>query len=222
MAAMPDCWRLSVIGQRGQALIETTLMLPLVLFASLLVVQLLWISWWQYNLWTSSSYVLRTAAIQGVDERAMLNTLATSMTAVQPRLSRDSNQPAGDYSQLLVAQTKSQLWAQWGAKIEVLQPRADQLQQHGGLIASDHPNLRYQASGDGVSYLAARTIELEIWWCMPLKVPLAGAVLAALRQPLGHPVQGFCQTREVVHDAPLWGLRYRLKGPLLSDYGGRS
>lgn len=207
-------------GQRGQAVIETTILLPLVLLASLLMVQLVWISWWQLNLSTASNYALRSGAIQGLNSAAMRTSLAAGMAAVQPQLSSTGNDDQSDYARLLVALGRSQLWSRWGSRIEVLQPTKAQLKQQGGVIALDHNGLRYQLSKDAKAYVAARTIELEIWWCMPLRVPLAAEALAALRQRWANPVQGFCQQRQALSQAPLWGLRYRLQGPLLSDYTG--
>ena len=207
-------------GQRGQAVIETTVLLPLVLLASLLVLQLVWISWWQLNLWTASNYALRSGAIQGLNSTAMRTSLAAGMAAVQPQLSNTTTDDQSDYAQLLVALARSQLWSRWGSRIELLQPTKAQLEQQGGVIALDHNSLRYRLSNDVKAYVAARTIELEIWWCMPLRVPLAAEALAALRQRWANPVQGFCQQRQVLSEAPLWGLRYRLQGPLLSDYSG--
>lgn len=204
--------------QAGQALIETAIMLPLVVLASLLMLQLLWIGWVQYNLFTASSYVLRTAALQSVNADAMRTTLAATMAAVQPHITTDKS--SSNYPAVLRAVGKNLLWAQWASRIAVLQPTAAQLHDEDGLIAVDHANLRYQASNDGAKFLAARTIELEIWWCMPLQVPLAAEALAALRQPLANPVQRFCQLRQGLSEAPLWGLRYRLQGPLLSPYQG--
>lgn len=218
MAGVSSRWRLSVIYQRGQTVIETAIILPLVLLVSLLVMQLLWITWQQYTLWTASSYVLRTAALQSLNPDAMRNTLAAAMTAVQPQLAEPSDSEQIPYAQLAVALAKSQLWARWAARIEVLQPTAQQLQAQGGAILVDHNALRYQASDDSASYLAARTIELEIWWCMPLRVPMAAEALALLRRPLANPVQRFCLQRQSFSEAPLWGLRYRLTGPLLSPY----
>jgi hypothetical protein len=202
----------------GQALIETAIILPLVVLASLLLVQLLWMSWVNYNLWTASSYVLRTAALHSLDSDSMRTTLAATMAAVQPQLSMETNSASSSYRQVLLALGKSQLRSQWASRIEVLQPSREQLRDQGGVIAVDHNGLRFHASNDQAGYVAARTIELEIWWCMPLQVPLAAEALAALRQALAHPVQRFCQQRQSLSKAPLWGLRYRLQGPLLSTY----
>jgi hypothetical protein len=209
-----------VTRQHGQALIETAIMLPLVLLASLLMLQLLWLSWVQYNLATASSYVLRTAALQSLNADAMRSTLASAMAAVQPQLDSNADSHDSNYPQLLRAVAASQLRSYWAAHIEVLQPSAEQLRDEGGVVAVDHNALRYRASADRTRYVAARTIELEIWWCMPLQVPWAAEAMAALRRALANPVQRFCQQRQVWSDAPLWGLRYRLQGPLLSNYHG--
>lgn len=213
-------WRLSVKRQHGQAVIETTIILPLVVLASLLMVQLIWIAWWQHNLVLASNYALRTGTINSLHSGAMRTTLAAGMTAVQPQLSATGDQQEGNYRRLLSALLRSQLWSQWGARIEVIQPSRKLLNVHDGAIAVDHNGLRYQTSNDQPAYVAARTVELEIWWCMPLHVPLAADALAALRTPVGHAVQRFCQQRQSLSEAPLWGLRYRLKGPLLSRYDG--
>lgn len=230
---MSGAGRLSVAPRlRGQALVETTLLLPLVLLAALLLLQLLWLAFVQYNLWLAASYTLRTGALQHGNEAAMERTLASAMAASRPVLLSDTAKPDGAAFRLLAARLTAEqlLHAKLAARIRVDSPSAAQFEQFSETrfdlllnrqvkeIAIDHPMVRLAASDNPQQWLAARQLKLEIWWCQPLQVPLAAAVLAELSTLLNNPVQVFCAAREAALGKPLWGLRHTVEGPMLSGY----
>lgn len=217
---------------QGQALIETTLILPLVLVTVLLMLQLLWLLFVQYNLWLAASYTLRTGALQHGSESAMKQTLAVAMTATRPVLLDDTAEVDPNEFRLLAARLSADqmLHVALAARIAVKAPTTEQferfsetrfdlaLDQEVTEIAIDHPQVRLAASENPEEWLAARQLKLELWWCQPLEVPLAATILAELRPLVNNPVQLFCAAREAAFGKPLWGLRHEIEGPMLSGF----
>src|SRR5690606_16866940 len=70
------------------------------------------------------------------------------------------------------------------------------LQQWVQEIAIDHVAARLHETQDADAWLAARQLQLEIWWCFPLEVPWVSGVLQQSRRWRNHPAQQFCQLRE--------------------------
>lgn len=233
MARVSEHRRLPVVRSvQGQALIETTLILPLVLLTVLLMLQLLWLLFVQYNLWLAASYTLRTGALQHGSESAMKQTLAVAMTATRPVLLEDTSEVDAREFRLLAARLSAEqmLHTAIAARITVKAPTTEQferfsetrfdlvLNQEVKEIAIDHPQVRMAATDNPQEWLAARQLKLELWWCQPLEVPLAATILAELRTLVNNPVQLFCAAREAVVGKPLWGLRHEIEGPMLSGY----
>ncbi|KFZ31490.1 hypothetical protein IDSA_01885 [Pseudidiomarina salinarum] len=162
----------------------------------------------------------------------MERTLAAAMSAARPVLVSDSAAvDAADFRSLAARLTAEQLLhAKLAARIRIDSPSAEQferfsetrfdlvLNQQVTEIAIDHPLVRLAASDSPEQWLAARQLKLEIWWCQPLEVPLAAAVLAELSALINNPVQVFCAARAAALDKPLWGLRHSIEGPMLSGY----
>lgn len=208
-------------------MVESAVVMPLLLVMVLLVVQLLWLVFAQSTFRTAVSYALRAGAIHHGDERVMARTLVVGMASLQP-VSLQSLEP--ERHELWQAQLQSTLkqWAhfQWAGQLTTLSPTKAQLQELSERrydleserwlheVAVDHPALRFNA----ITQQQQPELSIEVWWCLPLEIPLAAQLLVELRSWLNSPAQRFCKLREEVVGRPLWALEQRLAGPLLSGY----
>ncbi|MBY6063489.1 TadE/TadG family type IV pilus assembly protein [Pseudidiomarina sediminum] len=213
--------------QRGQALVESAVVMPVLILMVLLAVQLIWLVFAQSTFRGAVSYALRAGALHHGDERIMARTLVVGMASLQP-VTLASLTPEREELWQAQLQSSLQQWLhfQWAGKLTTLAPteqvlaaqaetRYDlELAQWVHELAVDHPALRFNAT----TQQQRPQLAIEVWWCLPLEVPLAAQVLVALRSWLQSPAQRFCKLREEVVGRPLWALEQRLEGPLLSGY----
>lgn len=219
--------------QNGQAAVETLITLPVVLITLLLLIQLLWLVFASATFRVAVSYSLRAGSLNHGSLVAMERTLVAGMASLQPTM------PATDYgdepsnTELHGAQLKAtaQQWLhyQLSGKIQVHQPSAEVLKTQTerrydlasgswlNELAVDHAMVRMQA-GDPERWQQQHQLEIEVWWCLPLEIPLAAQVLTELRQWWSSAAQTHCRLREAVVGRPLWALQQRLSAPLQSGY----
>lgn len=228
---------MSVGSQQGQATVETSLLLSLLVTICLLAVQLIWIFWQQHTLQVATSYALRTGAVANGNKAAMEATLVSLLSSTQmPKLAAQQ-QP--DLSLALTAYAAERLKFMRLGELRIRRPnkttqttfaelrsgyratglaRPRHLQQWSE-ISVDHAQARYAAAPDKAAWLAARQLEIEVFSCLPLQIPVAATLLAAVSQWWNqHPASHFCHTRQVLSSYPLWPLSHRLSGPMLSGF----
>jgi hypothetical protein len=220
--------------QVGASAVEATLLLPLALWLGLAALQLLWIFWAQQTLHNTGHYVLRSGQIGHAQESAMQNTLATGMSSVELQwyaepLDDDHRQQRAS---AIRAAAKSMLHARLASQVIVHSPtdaeQARYREQRFSLpahewideIAIDHAQARTSTLTPEATqlWLAARQLDIEIWWCLPLRVPLVAPALQSWWQLVDNPAQRFCRMREPLVGYPLWPLVTRRKGPMLSGF----
>lgn len=230
--------------QAGQATVETALLLSLMLVISLLALQLLWIFWQQHTLQLATSYALRSGAIANGNHNDMSTTLVSLLSSTQmPKLAADE-QPG----LALAMRAYASEWVNFQrfGEVRILRPgKATQrefseprvgIQNRSaegfqpGLshtkrlrkwteISVDHARARYAAATDKPAWLAARQLEIEVVLCMPLQLPVAATLLAAVHNWwTEHPANHFCRVRQGLSSDPLWPLSHRLSGPMLSGF----
>ncbi len=217
----------------GQVTVEAALMLPLFIWVVLALLQLIWIFWVQHTLAIAAQYAVRTGMVQHGAVAPMTRTLATAMVSVQPQWlqATDAEAVQQELRQLAVQETAKQwLYAQVAARIQVLNPTATMFQEQAQTtydlreqrwvqeISIDHTPLRLAESVNPAAWVRARELEIEVWWCLPLEIPLVAEALQAARNLWRHPAQRFCAVRETVVGKPLWALRANAAGPMQSGY----
>ncbi len=214
-------------------MVEAVLILPLVAWLVLAALQLVWIFWAQQLLANTSHYVLRAGQLHHGDMAMMRQVLATGMAATQVNTSGAAlNAEESVREHVWRATAQALLHSRLAAQIRILTPTAQQtqtyserrydlrLQQWVQEIAIDHVAARLHETQDADAWLAARQLQLEIWWCFPLEVPWVSGVLQQSRRWRNHPAQQFCQLREAAVGKPLWPLIVQRQGPMQSGYRG--
>lgn len=226
-----------VVSQQGQTTVETSLLLSLLVTISLLAVQLIWIFWQQHTLQVATSYALRTGAVANGNHAAMEATLVSLLSSTQmPKL---ASQQQPDLSLALTAYAAERLNFMRFGELRIRRPNAATQTSYAELrsgyrgktfgrgrrlqqwseISVDHAQARYAAAPDKAAWLAARQLEIEVFSCLPLRIPVAATVLAAVKQWWRqHPASHFCHARQVLSNYPLWPLSHRLSGPMLSGF----
>lgn len=219
--------------QRGVATIEAMLLTPLIFWMLLAALQLIWLFWAQHLLHNTSHYVLRAGQLQHGDLSAMRNVLATGMASTQLQWhahQQDEPEAANLRDGAWRATVAALLHARLASTIQLHSPtvRAQELfserrydlrkQQWVTEIAVDHALARTANMDATDDWLDARQLDIEIWWCMPLQVPLVAPALQTWRQFFESPAQRFCRLREGFVGRPMWPLISRREGPMLSGF----
>lgn len=216
----------------GASTIEALIILPLVIWIALAGLQLLWIFWAQHTLHNTGHYVLRAGQVAGGSITNMTNVLATGMAATAPQWFATDSDDSHQRQAALQATTKMLLHARVAAQITRHSPTQTQAQQFAERrfslpqqqwvqeIAVDHALGRTAilTADEQQQWLAARQLDIEIWWCLPLQVPMVAPALQSWRQWVDDAAQRFCRSRELVLGQPLWPLVTRRKGPMLSGF----
>ncbi|MFC0444425.1 TadE/TadG family type IV pilus assembly protein [Pseudidiomarina halophila] len=219
--------------QNGQAVVETLIVLPVVLLTLLLVVQLLWLVFASATFRVAVSYSLRAGSINHGSLAAMERTLVAGMASLQPAVpaTESGDEPSKSELQGVQLKVTAQQWLhyQLSGKIQVHQPSSEILNSEAerrydlvsgtwiNELAVDHALVRMQTE-DPERWQQQRQLEIEVWWCLPLEVPLAAQLLTELRQWWTSAAQAHCRLREEVVGRPLWALQQRLSTPLQSGY----
>lgn len=215
----------------GQALIETLLVLPVLVLSVLLILQLFWLGLAQATVQTAVNYSTRAGTIHHGDRTVMERTFIAGVASLVPQWFAELPPGQGAIWQAKTT-AAAQQWAhfRWAGKLQIHSPTAETLQREGELrydlktatlvheLAVDHANLRSRASGAAQQWQAERMLDVEVWWCLPLEIPLAGQLLGELKSYLGTPAQRFCQQRQLLSGQPYWALAHRVAYPLLSGY----
>lgn len=218
-------------SERGAVLLEALFILPLVVWLALAALQIVWLFWAQQMLANTSHYVLRAGQLHHGDVKVMQRVLATGMAGTQLQTTgRAEVSPDTMRQDVWQATAQALLHGQLAARVQVLTPTAQQVQQYRERrydlrsqqwvteIPVDHSRVRLAEVRDSEAWLAARQLQLEIWWCLPLEVPWVGRVLQQAQRWNGQAAHQFCQLREGLIGKPLWPLRVRRQGPMLSGY----
>lgn len=219
--------------QRGAVTIEALILTPLIFWILLAALQLIWLFWAQHMLHNTSHYVLRAGQLQHGDLSAMRNALATGMASTRLQWQahqEDKSEAANLREGAWQATVAALLHARLASSIQLHSPTAQaqkqfneqrydlRKQQWVNEIAIDHALARTAGMDVTDDWLAARQLDIEIWWCMPLQVPFVAPVLQTWRQLFDSPAQRFCRLREGFVGKPLWPLISRRKGPMLSGF----
>lgn len=221
------------------ALVETLMALPLLVLFACLWVQVLWLFWAGQTLAVSTSYALRAGALQHGERPAIERTLAAGMATIDPAVLNDLDGNAEDKFKLhdrqsahLVAAARQQLHLKWAARVQIRHATPLQLRKFGvqrrvrGALHWVMPNDHLEARAlqftaeQQQDWLLAQLLELEVWWCLPLQIPLAAQLLAGISKWGASPAQQFCNARAAIAQTYYWGLTYRVEGPMLSDLIG--
>lgn len=217
---------------RGQAMLETLIALPVVVLTILLFLQLVWLGLASATLQTAVNFSVRAGTIEHGKREVMERTLVAGMASIVPHHLTNLPPTTAELWQAQVgAVTEQWVHFKWAAQLKVHSPTAEIVRTSGEQrydlelgrmvteLAVDHPKLRSAATADkGVQWQAERMLDVEVWWCWPLEVPLAGRLLSELRSRFGTPAQGFCQRRQQLNGQPLWALQHRVAYPMLSGY----
>ncbi|WP_369743676.1 TadE/TadG family type IV pilus assembly protein [Pseudidiomarina sp. PP-1MA] len=229
--------------QTGQSMLEALLALPIILVVLLGLVQLIWIFWTMHTLQTGSHYVLRSGVLQHGSLDKMKDTLATVMATTQmqyfdaPASDSEGAAPEFDDNDLryatLTETLKMRGYLELAARIQIHNPTAAMQRQLSERrwdtrnsrwvqeIAIDHAQVRLAEARDAEAWLAARQLQIEIWWCMPLEVPIVGSMIAATAQWFRSDSQAFCRLRGMALDKPMWALKVMAEGPMLTGFRTR-
>lgn len=220
-------------------MVETMLALPLVVIFVCLWIQVLWLFWASQTLAVASSYALRAGALGQGAKAPIERTLAAGMAIIEPtalgRVNRQQDrQPTlTDYQQahLLTAATQ-QLHFKWAGRLQIHHASPQQFRQFGvqrkvagelhWVMPNDHLPARAQQieAAQQTEWLAAQQLGLEVWWCFPLRIPLAATLFNQVARLSSSPAQQFCNRRGQVAGTHLWALSQHVQGPMLSDLVG--
>lgn len=218
--------------QYGAVLVEALVILPLLTWLIIASMQVIWIFWAQHTMHHTSHYVLRAGQLQHGNVNKMLNALATGMASTQLQW-YDEGSPSGPEhlrEHAWTATLEAVIHAKLAAKIIIHSPDHIAVQDYSehrfdlrldkwiDEISIDHANERLKKSNDPVKWLAARQLDIEIWWCFPLDVPFVAGALQSWQQLMNSEAQRFCRLREDILGKPLWPLTTRRKGPMLSGF----
>lgn len=217
---------------KGAVLVEAMIILPLVAWLIIACIQLLWLFWAQHTLYNTSHYVLRAGQIQHGNMVKMTSVLASGMTST--RIQWDDSEATLSEDTLrentMAATVNSLVHAKLASKIIVHSPNEAAVQKFNeqrydlknkrwvAEIAIDHATERAIQSEDRQAWLAARQLDIEIWWCLPLEIPFVAGALQSWRQLVESESQRFCRIREAIIGKPLWPLTARRKGPMMSGF----
>jgi len=229
----------------GQASVETLILLPLILFIGLAVWQLLWLAWQAHTLQVASSYAARAGAIANGSKGKMEATLVSYLSSTDLSLLTSEQRPnlmRASQQQLLQRVAFKRL-----GRLTIITPTRLQQQDYqqdrvryqsslGGVLRAqrwqeipvDHAAARLAKiapKGDDKvqAWLAARQLTIDVVWCVPLKVPIAGKTIAALATWFDQNAAQLaatrtCALRQSFSQAPLWPLQHRLSTPMLSGF----
>lgn len=227
---------------QGQASVETLLLLPLLVFICLSVWQLLWLAWQAHTLQVASSYAARAGAIAHGDKGKMEATLVSYLTSTAMPIRAPDQKP--DVLLATRLQLRQQLQFKQFGRLSIVSPSRAQQRKYqqprlsyqgalgGGLwtrrwreIPVDHAQVRVStlAAPAVTDWLAARQLTIDVVWCVPLRVPFAGAVIAELATWFGQTAEQLaatrtCALRQALSTAPLWPLQHRVTTPMLSGF----
>ncbi|MEA3587469.1 hypothetical protein J6I75_03805 [Pseudidiomarina sp. 1APP75-27a] len=224
----------SARGRQGQAAVETLVALPVLILTVLLVVQVLWLVFANATFRVAVSYSLRAGTINHGSINAMERTLVAAMASLQPLLPEGAGREQGpSRNQLrraqLAATARQWLHYQLTGRLQIHGPTEAVLREHSerrfdlmiddwvNELPVDYASARIQDT-DAVVWEQQRQLDIEVWWCLPLEVPLAAQVLMQLRRWWTSPAQRHCRLREELTGRPLWAMQQRLAAPLLSGY----
>lgn len=217
---------------QGAALVEAILVLPLVAWLITACIQILWVFWAQHTLYNTSHYVLRAGQIQHGNIVKMTSVLASGMASTQIQWDDSEATLSEDVlrENAMEATVNSLVHAKLASKIIVHSPNEAAVQKYKEQrydlktkrwvdeIAIDHATERANKSDDRQAWLAARQLDIEIWWCLPLEIPFVAGALQNWRQLFESESQRFCRMRETIIGKPLWPLIARRKGPMMSGF----
>lgn len=205
---------------KGQAVVEALLALPLLLFISFAVLQILWLIWAQQMLQVASAQAARAAALQQGQVAVAEAELAAAMLGVEPQAL--ASMRSGATVELGRAYLQQRLWVKQIAALKIMEFGEAERQlavtkDKQRVIPWSHLPLRYQLSTQPELEQRARTLTLRIRWCQPLRLPLIGTFFSWVAAQSKHPAQRFCQARQQLVGIPLWGLQHQVSSPMLSD-----
>lgn len=217
--------------QQGQVMTESLVVLPILALAVLLLAQLIWIALAHATVQTATNYSARAGTLNHGLRSVMEKTFIAGMASLVPQWFAQLPPATTERWQAQLKATARQ-WAhfQWAGKLQVHQPTQQTLQEHGEWrydlvtkqqvheLAVDHAVVRMAAAVDPQKWQTQRMLEIEIWWCLPLRVPMAAKVLATLKNARASAAQKFCQMREMLGGQPLWALEHKVAYPMLTGY----
>jgi len=219
----------------GASTVEAMILLPLVIWLALAGVQLVWLFWAQQTLHNTGHYVLRAGQLQHGSKTSMQNVLATGMASIAPQRYEAPVTPEDKSAVAAAARlatTLALVHSRMAAKITVHHPRStehENYREHRYDLRTEQwlqeipvdqalARVAELATEQQIAWLNARQLDIEIWWCFPLVVPLVAPVLQTGWQWLESPAQRFCRSRELLVGQPLWPLVTRRKGPMQSGF----
>lgn len=187
---------LSIVRQAcGQALIEVLLMMPLLLFVVLALIQLIGLSWAQQHLQLATMSAARAGSLAHGQQRVMERTLVGQMALLNSWQRLWSRQTATQWLQRQLAlQT---LHFQRAAELQRITPDRTQLETFKQWrYAPDQDRWLWEVPIDQLTarlallqstdagtqqrWLAARQLQIQVRWCLPLRVPVVNQLLAKL------------------------------------------
>lgn len=170
--------------QRGQSMVETMLLVPIIMVLALGGLQMLWLFFAYQLVQATAVHVVRQASLDGMQRLRMYEVVEKRM---RPMPVRVVHLPLVRR----VHPTDEQI-RRFGEPVIVSG-------QHYDELATDFAASRLSAlpADERELWLRARTLQIELVWCQPLQVPIANQLLAYyLRYSLDIDQQ-YCNTQAI-------------------------
>lgn len=187
---------------RGQSMLETLIMMPLLVFLLLGVVQLLWLFLTHQMVQSAAIHVTRQASLDGGD---LVRKMATIEKKMRPLPGKAAHVPLV----IRLHPTDAQI-LQYGEQINRHGQRYYRLTTDFTLVRMDN------LPGDmREHWLRSRIVQYEIVWCQPLKVPVAAPIMAYFLRYTLDDKQQYCNL-QAVGRAPMKAVTSRAAAPLIA------
>ena len=187
---------------KGQSMLETLILMPVLTFTLLAAVQLLWLFLTHQMVQSAAVHVTRQASLDGGD---FIRSMATLEKRMRPLPGKAAHVPL----------------------INRLHPSDEQILQYAEQItrqgqryyrlSTDFSLVRMENLPAEVreSWLRARIVQYEVVWCQPLKVPFAGSVIGYSLRLSKDDAQRYCNLQALGRD-PMKAVTSRAAAPLIA------
>lgn len=189
-------------GIRGQSMLETLLLMPLLVFLLLAIVQLLWLFLTHQMVQSTAVFVTRQASIDGGNMLRHMETIEKRMRALPgkavhiPLVNR-------------LHPTDEQI-IQYGDEIMRQGQRYYRLSTDFTLVRMDNLPADMREH-----WLRSRIVQYEVVWCQPLKVPVAAPVMSYFLRRTVDDKQQYCNLQAVGRE-PMKAVTSRAAAPLVA------
>lgn len=187
---------------RGQSMLETLILMPVLTFVLLAVVQLLWLFLTHQMVQSAAVHMTRQASLDGGNLLRKMETLEKRM---RPLPGKAAHVPLVNR----LHPTNEQI-LQYGEQFIRQGQRYYRLSTDFSLVRMD--NLPAEVREN---WLRARIVQYEVVWCQPLKVPVAGPVMGYFLRSDKDNKQHYCNL-QAVGRGPMKAVTSRAAAPLIA------